>query len=125
MAASRSRSAFSLPRRWRHYNWRPLAGLAGGSLAFSLTLVSYLYGVDGHFFGRLFSAFVVVFGLLAFAFRVAVPFVGWAAANWFGRAWAGAPPTQSPRRAASGPISTFPTPPRRPNVPARSPELYP
>lgn len=101
MAASRSASGSALGRLprlrrrlragWRAYNWRPVAGLAAGSLAFSLALVGYLFGWDNHFFGRLFSAFTVVFGLLAFTLRAAVPFVGWAAANWFGRGWAGTP----------------------------------
>lgn len=130
MAGSRSRSAASFSPRWqqrlRRYNWRPVAWLAAGSLVFSLALIGYLYGADSHFFGRLFSAFVVIFGLLSFTFLAAVPFVTWAAANWFGRSWAGAPaPVSRPPRASAGPSAGIPTPSRRPNVPARNPESYP
>jgi hypothetical protein len=130
MAKSRSASATTLPqrleRRLRAYNWRRVAVLAGCSLVFSLALVSYLFGADGHFFGRLFSAFFVVFWLLAFTVLAAVPFVGWAAANWFGKGWAEAPQpvgrVHRPPAVAALPSAV----PRRSNTVARasSPESY-
>ena len=116
MAAARSSAVpSSLPlrvrRRLRALNWGPVAGLAGGSLVFSIASTSYLFGLSDHFFGRIFTAFGVVFGLLAFTFRAAVPFVGWAAANWFGRGWA-APPQPPSRGRERAPAH----PPRRPRV---------
>ena len=121
MAASRSTSAPTLPqrlrRRLRAYNWRRVAVLAAGSFVFSLALVSYLFGADGDFFGHLFSAFLVVFWLLAFTMLAAVPFVGWAAANWFGRSWSEVPqpvPRLQQPPAATGPV------PRRATATART-----
>lgn len=129
MAAARSSSGSAaswsrrLRRRLRAARWRPVAGLAGGSLGFSLALVGYLFGLGDHFFGRLFTAFAVVFGLLAFTFWAAVPFVGWAAANWFGRGWAAAPgPGVQVRRTRPGgnlPAPAVPLP--RANSPRRVP----
>lgn len=106
-----------LRRRLRAYNWRPLAGMAGGSLVFSLALVGYLFGVDSSFLARLFAAFLVVFWLLAFTFLAAVPFVSWAAASWFGRGWSEVPPPV-PRARRQNPDPS-PAPVRRANVPAR------
>ncbi|UOQ78538.1 hypothetical protein MUN84_08290 [Hymenobacter sp. 5516J-16] len=78
---------------------RRAAMLAGISFLLALALVGYLFGVQDHFFGRLFSAFFVFFWLLAVTFLGVVPFVNWAAANWFGQEWAEAPtePTRRPR----------------------------
>ena len=115
---SRSASVPGLPqrlrRRLRAYRWRPMALLAGFSLVFSLALVGYLFGLSEGFLGRLFSAFLVVFSVLSFTFLAAVPFVGWAAANWFGRGWAAATagPGSRPRR-AEGPAAGPPPPARR------------
>lgn len=126
MAVSRPAPAapllLRLRRRLRAYRWRRLALLAGASLAFGLALVGYLYGFESHFWGRLFSAFVVIFWLLAFTFLLAVPFVGWAAANWFGRGWsATAAPGPRARRPAAPPAAR-----RRPpvRVPTATPESY-
>ncbi|GAB2770960.1 hypothetical protein HNQ93_000568 [Hymenobacter luteus] len=73
--------------------------LAGISFLLALTLVTYLFGVQDSFFGRLFGAFFVFFSLLAVTFLGVVPFVNWAAANWFGKAWAEHPvePVRRPR----------------------------
>lgn len=93
----------------RPLSFRPLlrrAGiLAGISLLLALTLVTYLYGVQDHFFGRTFGAFFVFFWLLAVTFLAVVPFVNWAAANWFGKMWA--EPVPEPARRAK----VNPTPP--------------
>ena len=61
--------------------------LAASSLALSLALVLYLFGVSDHFMSRLFTAFLVSFCLLAATFLGIIPFVGWAATHWFGRGW--------------------------------------
>ena len=128
MAGSRSSAPSTLRQRLyqrlRRYNWRPAAGLAAGSLVGSVVLISYLFGFSDHFFARLFSTFLILFWLLAFTFLAAVPFVGWAAANWFGRGWMSAsPPAQPARRAGSGAGSAAP---RRAATPARAraPESY-
>ena len=79
---------------------RRAAVLAGVSLVLALALVAYLFGVQDHFFGRLFGAFFVFFWLLAVTFLGVVPFVNWAAANWFGKGWAETPvpaPARRPR----------------------------
>lgn len=82
--------------------WRRVSVLAGVSLGLALGLVGYLFGVNDHFFGRLFSAFLVLFWLLAVTFLAVVPFVTWATAHWFGRDWAPVDPTAPrPRRAAA------------------------
>ncbi|GAA3991792.1 hypothetical protein GCM10022407_40270 [Hymenobacter antarcticus] len=79
--------------------------LAGISLALALMLVGYVFGGSDHFFGRLFSAFLVLFWLLAVTFLAVVPFVTWATAHWFGRDWAEAStPVARPRRAAAGAV---------------------
>lgn len=125
MAGSRSSAPSTLRQRLRQrlrrYNWRPAAGLAAGSLVGSVVLVGYLFGFSDHFFARLFSTYLVLFWLLAFTFLAAVPFVGWAAANWFGRGWVGASPPA--RRAGSGASAAAP---RRTAAPARvrAPESY-
>ncbi|WP_139925630.1 hypothetical protein [Hymenobacter sp. DG01] len=73
--------------------------LAGISLVLALALVAYLFGVQDSFFGRLFGAFFVFFSLLAVTFMGVVPFVNWAAMNWFGKGWAEshAEPLRRPR----------------------------
>ncbi|MBF9223650.1 hypothetical protein [Hymenobacter ruricola] len=100
--------------------WRRVGVLAGVALALALMLVVYLFGVSDHFFGRLFSAFLVLFWLLAVTFLAVVPFVTWATAHWFGRGWAEvSTPAPRPRRAAgAAPARSHPSPaaPRRPET---------
>ncbi|QNH62852.1 hypothetical protein [Hymenobacter sediminicola] len=75
--------------------------IAAVSLAMALALVGYLFGAADGFFGRLFGAFFVFFWLLSVTFLGVVPFVSWAAANWFGKGWAeSAPETNRKRRPA-------------------------
>lgn len=125
-SASRPTLPQRLRRRLARVRWRPVVGLAGFSLVFSGALVAYLFGAEDHFFSRLFSAFVVVFGLLAFTALAAVPFVSWAAANWFGLGWAAASgPGSRGRRAGAGADAPLASPPRRTNVPARAPAPEP
>jgi hypothetical protein len=78
-----------LRQRLVAYRWRRVGVLAGTSLALSLALVLYLFGVSDHFFGRLFSAFFVWFWLLAVTFLGVVPFINWATDHWFGSGWRG------------------------------------
>ena len=78
--------------------------LAGISLFLALALVTYLYGVQDHFFGRISGAFFVFFWLLAVTFLAVVPFVNWAAANWFGRMWA-EPAPELVRRTKANPTT--------------------
>ncbi|WP_148103368.1 hypothetical protein [Hymenobacter rigui] len=86
---------------------RKVAYLAGSSLLLALLLIGYLYGTQDQFFGRLFGAFFVFFWLLAVTFLGVVPFVNWAAANWFGKQWAEPAPERT-RRAK--PTTTPPSP---------------
>ncbi|WP_157780946.1 hypothetical protein [Hymenobacter sedentarius] len=87
--------------------WRRVGVLAGVSVVLALMLVVYLFGVSDHFFGRLFSAFLVLFWLLAVTFLAVVPFVTWATGHWFGPGWAEAStPAPRPRRAAAGALAT-------------------
>ncbi|MBX0291261.1 hypothetical protein K3G63_12480 [Hymenobacter sp. HSC-4F20] len=86
--------------------------LAGISFVLALVLVAYLFGVQDHFFGRLSGAFFVFFWLLAVTFLGVVPFVNWAAANWFGKEWAEAP-IQPVRRPRSNPNSATTRKPTR------------
>ena len=109
----------SFPARLRQrllaYRWRRVGVLAGSSLALSLALVLYLFGVSDHFFGRLFSAFFVWFWLLAVTFLGVVPFITWATTHWFGPSWRGEelPPVRRPSRpAAPAPKATA----RRPST---------
>ena len=97
----------SLPLRRRlqkylaAWPWRRVGVLAGISLGLALMLVGYLFGTSDHFLGRLFSAFLVLFWLLAVTFLAVVPFVTWATEHWFGRGWAEAStPAARPRRTA-------------------------
>jgi|GEM_PF-2458612 len=78
--------------------------LAAVSFILALALIAYLFGVSDHFFGRLFGAFFVLFWLLAVTFLGVVPFVNWAAVNWFGKAWAEAPPEPARRNVRSAPV---------------------
>ncbi|RIY14247.1 hypothetical protein D0T11_00745 [Hymenobacter rubripertinctus] len=87
-----------------------MALLAGISLLLALLLTAYLYDTQDHFFSRLFGAFFVFFWLLAVTFLGAVPFVSWAAANWFGATWSDAAP--APVRRKRPPAS--PAVPRKP-----------
>jgi hypothetical protein len=86
--------------------------LAGISLFLALGLVTYLYGVQDQFFGRMFGAFFVFFWLLAVTFLAVVPFVNWAAANWFGKTWA-EPAPESIRRTKAHPIPSTTRKPTR------------
>jgi hypothetical protein len=85
--------------------------LAATSFGLALLLVAYLFGVQDHFFGRLFGAFFVFFWLLAVTFLGIVPFVSWAAASWFGEAWTGNPSTSTrrPRPVAASSSTRKPT----------------
>jgi hypothetical protein len=97
-----ARTASLLPQlalRFRAYQWRRVGILAASSLALSLALILYLFGVSDHFFGRLFTAFFVGFWLLAATFLAIIPFISWATTHWFGRGWE--PEGKSVRAAAS------------------------
>ena len=86
--------------------WRRVGALAAASLVLALALVGYVFGADGHFFGRAAPAFLVFFWLLAVTFLVVVPFVSWATGHWFGRGWAAispAPAARRPHPAKAGP----------------------
>ncbi len=86
--------------------WRRVGVLAGISLVLALMLVGYVFGGSDHFFGRLCSAFLVLFWLLAITFLAVVPFVTWATGHWFGPGWAEvSSPVSRPRRAAAGSAS--------------------
>ncbi len=67
--------------------WRRIATLAGISLVLAVALTGFLFELSDHFFTRLFTAFFVVFWLLAVTFLGVVPFVTWATGHWFGRSW--------------------------------------
>ena len=84
---ARSSPSSSFRQRLLAYRWRRVGILAASSLALSLALVLYLFGVSDYFFGRLFNAFFVSFWLLAATFLGIIPFIGWAATHWFGRGW--------------------------------------
>ncbi|MBD2724723.1 hypothetical protein [Hymenobacter armeniacus] len=101
--------------------WQRVGVLAGVSLALALMLIVYLFGVSDHFFGRLFSAFLVLFWLLAVTFLAVVPFVTWATGHWFGRGWAEvSTPAPRPRRTAAGSATarsySSPAASRRPEI---------
>ncbi|WP_152559999.1 hypothetical protein [Hymenobacter sp. IS2118] len=103
------------------WQWSRVAVLAGISLLLALMLVVYLFGVSDYFFSRLFSAFLVLFWLLAVTFLAVVPFVTWATEHWFGRGWAEASsPVPRPRRTGSGSPAnrsfSSPAPSRRPET---------
>ncbi|WP_019946211.1 hypothetical protein [Hymenobacter aerophilus] len=84
---------------------RQAALLAGISLVLALALTLYLYGMQAGFIGRLFGAFFVFFWLLAITFLAAVPFVSWAAANWFGPNWAETPASPKGRKKPAAAVS--------------------
>ncbi|NVO83813.1 hypothetical protein [Hymenobacter terrestris] len=88
--------------------FRQMALLAIISVVLSLALILYLYGTQDQFLIRLFGAFFVFFWLLAITFLAAVPFVSWAAANWFGPAWAEAPAGPSRRKKSAAAVSRTP-----------------
>ena len=98
MAAPRRRTSAPAQPSWLTH---PLVRRAGILLAVSfglaLLLITYLFGFDG-FFGRLLGATFVWFVVLAVTFLAVVPFVNWAADNWFGRSWAEHPTPQPPRK---------------------------
>ena len=90
-------------RHFATWPWRRVGVLAGVGLGLALMLVVYLFGISDHFFGRLFSAFLVMFWLLAVTFLAVVPFVTWATGHWFGPGWAEAStPAPRPRRPGAG-----------------------
>jgi hypothetical protein len=98
-----------LPLRYRlqkhvaAWPWRRVGVLAGVSLTLALMLVGYVFGGSDLFLSRLFSAFFVLFWLLAVTFLAVVPFVTWATGHWFGRGWAEvSTPVARPRRATAG-----------------------
>jgi predicted lipid-binding transport protein (Tim44 family) len=99
--------------------------LAGVSFLLGLLLVTYLFGLSDHFFGRLFGAFFVLFWLLAVTFLGVVPFVNWAATRWFGKEWSDEP-TVNVRRArpASASVATNNRKPTRP-VPRQNTPKHP
>jgi hypothetical protein len=90
-----------LRQRLAAYRWQRVGILASSSLALSLALVLYLFGVSDHFFGRLFSAFFVWFWLLAMTFLGVLPFISWASTQWFGASWRGESPAPAVRRPAA------------------------
>ncbi|MGI4834235.1 MAG: hypothetical protein ACRYFK_12335 [Janthinobacterium lividum] len=94
-----------LRQRLLAYRWRRVGWLAASSLGLSVGLVAYLFGWADHFISRLFTAFLVSFCLLAVTFLGVLPFIGWAAAHWFGPSWAGTAPA-SARRPAAGPAAS-------------------
>jgi uncharacterized membrane protein len=99
--------------------WRRVGVLAGISLGLGLALVLYLFGASDFFFSRLFSAFLVLFWLLAVTFLAVVPFVTWATSHWFGRGWeeASTPVPRPARTGARAPGSlSSPAAPRRPQT---------
>ncbi|WP_139255094.1 hypothetical protein [Hymenobacter psychrophilus] len=98
--ASRFSTLQPLLRQW--------AVLAGISFALALTLTLYLYGTQDQLFGRLFRAFFVFFWLMAVTFLAAVPFVSWAAANWFGPTWAETPARSRQRKKPAAAVSRTP-----------------
>lgn len=84
------------------------------SFGLALLLVVYLFGFDG-FFGRLLGATFVWFVVLAVTFLAVVPFVNWAADNWFGRSWAEHPtpqPARKPRATNTPKAAATPKPAR-------------
>ena len=96
-----------LEKKLAAYPWRRVGMLAGISLLLALMLVGYLFGISDHYFSRLFSAFLVLFWLLAVTFLAVVPFVTWATGHWFGRGWAEvSTPASRPRRAGPGSTAT-------------------
>lgn len=97
--------------------WRRAGVLAGVSLVVALMLVGYVFGASNHFFERLFSAFLVLFWLLAVTFLAVVPFVTWATGHWFGRGWAAA---SIPVRRATGPSAVRSSPTISPAASRRS-----
>ncbi|KUG06432.1 hypothetical protein ASU33_03490 [Solirubrum puertoriconensis] len=88
--------------------------LLGISVVLSFALIAYLFGLDSGFFGRLAGATFVWFTLLSVTFLAVVPFVNWAADNWFGRTWAEAPTPQPKRRSRPAAAAS------KPNRPASS-----
>ncbi|UOQ72540.1 hypothetical protein [Hymenobacter cellulosilyticus] len=89
--------------------------LAGVSFLLALLLITYLFGVSDHFFGRLFGAFFVLFWLLAVTFLGVVPFVNWAATRWFGKEWSDEPAAPVRRaRPASASVAVNNRKPTRP-----------
>ncbi len=96
----------SFSRRWRArfvaYRWRRVGLLAGSSLALSLSLIGYLFGLSDGFAGRVLMAFFVWFCLLSLTFLALIPFVGWATVHWFGRGWQ-ASAADRPARSAVAP----------------------
>lgn len=106
-----------LSKRVAAWPWRRVGVLAGVSLGLAAMLVGYLFGSSDQFAGRLFSAFLVLFWLLAVTFLAVVPFVTWATGHWFGRGWAEASaPVARVRRAPAGRVYPSPASSRRPET---------
>ncbi|TGE27188.1 hypothetical protein E5K02_12385 [Hymenobacter metallicola] len=99
--------------------------LAGVSFLLALLLISYVFGLSNHFLGRLFSAFFVIFWLLAVTFLGIVPFVNWAATRWFGKEWSEVPAEPARRaRPASASVASNNRKPTRP-VPRQNTPKHP
>jgi hypothetical protein len=84
------------------------------SFGLSFMLITYLFGFQDGYFAQLLRATFVWFVLLGVTFLAVVPFVNWAADNWFGRTWAEAPTPQPTRRpkATNTPKAAAPKPAR-------------
>ena len=89
--------------------------IAGISLLLAVLLVVYVFGVQNELLVRVFGAFFLFFWLLAVTFLGVVPFINWAAANWFGPGWAMNQP-KSDQRARSVAVPNSPS--RKPARPA-------
>jgi hypothetical protein len=89
------------------FNYQPLlrraAILTAVSFGLAFALVSFLFGFEDKFFGRITGAFFVFFWLLSVTFLGVVPFVSWAADRWLrGKSSeTSVPLTRKPRTASS------------------------
>ncbi|WP_188810742.1 hypothetical protein [Hymenobacter cavernae] len=95
---------------------RRAAVLASVSFGLALLLVAYLFGTSDAFFTRLFGAFFVFFWLLAVTFLGVVPFVNWAAANWFGKGWSEITAASSRQKSRTSPAASSSATRKAPNV---------
>lgn len=119
MAAPRRRSSAKVSLL-AHPLVRRAGILLAVSLGLALLLVVYLFGFDG-FFGRVLGATFVWFVLLGVTFLAVVPFVNWAADNWFGRSWAEHPTPQPARKARATNAPKTPAGPRPTRYAPRTP----
>ncbi|TLM90427.1 magnesium transporter [Hymenobacter jeollabukensis] len=121
MAAPRRRASASRNSSWLTHPLVRRAGiLLAVSFGLSLLLVAYLFGFDG-FFGRLMGATFVWFVLLGVTFLAVVPFVNWAADNWFGRSWAEHPTPQPARKPRASNTPKTPATPKPTRYAPRTP----